>query len=154
MRARQYTGRIVTVSNAKIFDEPVFNYTRAFPFLWEELSLPVRYADNREEVERILLAAARSHTTDLQEVGEAALAELRRRYPTPGGDLAPRVYYRLTDNWLELTVRFIAPEKGVREIKDAMSREIMAGLDRAGIGLASATFEVVGAPTFRLERAE
>ncbi|HJS87627.1 MAG TPA: mechanosensitive ion channel domain-containing protein, partial [Acetobacteraceae bacterium] len=28
VRSRQFTGRIVTVSNAKIFDEPVFNYTR------------------------------------------------------------------------------------------------------------------------------
>ena len=33
VRSRQYTGRIVTVSNAKIFDEPVYNYTRDFPYL-------------------------------------------------------------------------------------------------------------------------
>ena len=31
VRSRQYTGRIVTVSNAKIFDEPVYNYTRTSP---------------------------------------------------------------------------------------------------------------------------
>lgn len=152
VRARQYTGRIVTVSNSKIFDNPVFNYSRDFPFLWEELSLPVRYADDRRTVERILLEAARTHTTDIAALGEIALAELRRRYPTPGGELAPRVYYRLTDNWLELTVRFIVQEKAVREIKDAMSRDIITGLDRAGIGLASATFEVVGAPVLKLER--
>src|SRR5689334_8055670 len=28
VRSRQYTGRIVTVSNAVVFDEPVYNYTR------------------------------------------------------------------------------------------------------------------------------
>lgn len=33
VRSRQYTGRIVTVSNAKIFDEPVYNYTRDFPYI-------------------------------------------------------------------------------------------------------------------------
>lgn len=153
VRARQYTGRIVTVSNAKIFDDPVFNYTRDFPFLWEELTLPVRYADDRNGAEQILLDAARAHTADLQTLGDAAMTELRRRYPTPGGDLEPRVYYRLTDNWLELTVRFIAPEKGVREIKDAMSRDIIIALDAAGIGLASATFEMVGAPSIKLDRA-
>ena len=38
VRSRQFTGRIVTVSNAKIFDEPVFNYTRDFPFIWEEMT--------------------------------------------------------------------------------------------------------------------
>ena len=32
---RRYTGRIVTVSNDKIFDEPVYNYPHEFPFIWE-----------------------------------------------------------------------------------------------------------------------
>lgn len=41
VHARQYTGRIVTVSNSKVFDEPVFNYTREFPYLWEEMRLPI-----------------------------------------------------------------------------------------------------------------
>ena len=34
-----------------------------------------------------------------------------------------------------------------------MSREILAALDDAGISIASATFEVVGLPPLRLERA-
>ena len=32
VQSRQHTGRIVTVANSKIFDEPVYNYTRNFPF--------------------------------------------------------------------------------------------------------------------------
>ena len=32
VHSRQFTGRIVTVSNEKIFDEPVYNYTRDFPY--------------------------------------------------------------------------------------------------------------------------
>ena len=43
VKARQYTGRIVTVSNAKVFDEPVFNYTLEFPYLWEEMTIPIPY---------------------------------------------------------------------------------------------------------------
>ena len=41
VRARQYTGRIVTVSNSTVFDEPIFNYTREFPYVWEEMRLPL-----------------------------------------------------------------------------------------------------------------
>ena len=40
VRGRQYTGRIVTITNDKIFDNPVYNYTRDFPFIWEEMKLP------------------------------------------------------------------------------------------------------------------
>ena len=60
------------------------------------------------------------------------------------------MYWRLTDNWLELTVRFLTGVYGVRDVKDGMSREVLAELDAAGIGLASATFEVVGLPPLRV----
>ncbi|MDQ6621843.1 MAG: mechanosensitive ion channel family protein, partial [Pseudomonadota bacterium] len=40
VKSRQFTGRIVTVSNARIFSDPVFNYTRDFPFIWEEMAIP------------------------------------------------------------------------------------------------------------------
>ena len=43
VKSRQFTGRIVTVSNSKIFAEPVFNYTREFPFIWEEMPIPITY---------------------------------------------------------------------------------------------------------------
>ena len=46
----------------------------------------------------------------------------------------------MTDNWLELTVRFLAPDHGIREIKDRMSRDILAALDKAEIGIASGTY--------------
>ena len=68
-------------------------------------------------------------------------------------DLDPRVYWRLTDNWLEMTVRFLTETHGIRVVKDAMSREVLAGLDEAKIGIASATFEVVGLPPVRIVRA-
>jgi hypothetical protein len=60
------------------------------------------------------------------------------------------VYYRLTDNWLEMSVRFVVRDRGIREVKDAISREVLRELDAAGIALASATFEVVGLPPLRL----
>lgn len=150
VRSRQYTGRVVTVTNDKVFDEPVYNYTRDFPYLWEEMSLPVKYTDDRECAERILLQAARRHTVATEELPAAALEQMRQRYFVRGADLEPRVYWRLTDNWLELTVRFLTGVYGVRDVKDAMSREVLAELDAAGIGLASATFEVVGLPALRV----
>jgi hypothetical protein len=47
VRSRQFTGRIVTVTNDKVFDEPVFNYTRDFPFIWEEMRLPIAYGERQ-----------------------------------------------------------------------------------------------------------
>ena len=153
VRSRQYTGRVVTVSNAKIFDEPIYNYTRDFPYLWEELVLPITYTADRQRAERIMLAAVTRHTESLEVLSREALDEMQRRYFVHAvTDLRPRVYYRITDNWLELSVRFITTEHGVRDVKDAISREMLAALDDAGIGIASATYDIVGFPTIRIAR--
>lgn len=146
VRSRQYTGRIVSVSNARIFDEPVYNYTRDFPYLWEEMAVPVPYRCNRVRAESILLESARRHTIDAAQMGEAAFAELRRRYAAAPGDFEPRVYWRMTDNWLEMTARFVCRDHGVRDVKDAMTREVLAALEDAGIPVASASFEVSRLP--------
>jgi small-conductance mechanosensitive channel len=153
VRSRQYTGRIVTVSNDKIFDEPVYNYTRDFPYLWEEMSLPIPYTADRTVAERILLGVARRHSAASAEVGRTAMAAMAERYAVQPSATEPHVYYRLTDNWLELTVRFLTEARGVRDVKDAMSREILDAFDAAGIGIASTTFEVVGLPPLRVEAA-
>jgi small-conductance mechanosensitive channel len=152
VRSRQYTGRVVAVTNAKIFDEPVYNYTRDFPYIWEELVLPIAYSSDRARAESILLSVAEHHTVSLTELSEAALEEMQRRYVLKRADLKPEVYYRLTDNWLELTVRFIVEDHDVRKLKDAMSRDILKQLDDAHIGIASQTIEIVGAPPLRLQQ--
>lgn len=66
-------------------------------------------------------------------------------------DVRPRVYYRLAENSLELTVRFLARDHGVRELKDALSRQILDALDDAGIPVATASFAVVGLPPLRIQ---
>jgi len=53
VQSRQYTGRLVTVSNDSIFQDPVFNYTRDFPYLWEEMRIPVTYTADRTRAEAI-----------------------------------------------------------------------------------------------------
>ena len=151
VQARQYSGRIVTVSNAKVFSEPVYNYTRDFPFIWDEMHIPISYSSDRGRAEAILLNAVRAHTQKSTELGEEALTELERRYFVKREEFEPKVYLRLTDNWIELSVRFIANDHGVREVKNLISRDLMAGFEQAGIGIASGTYEVVGMPPLRVQ---
>ena len=112
----------------------------------------MKYGDDRDEAETILLDAARRHAVRQEQLDPRHGQELERRYGIRIGDVEPKVYWRLTDNWLELTVRFLSPDHGTREIKDAMSREILARLDSAGIGIASATYEITGLPVLTVER--
>ena len=151
IHARQYSGRIVTVTNAKIFDEPVYNYTRDFPYIWEEIRLPISYTGDWQRAERILLDAARRHGVGDASLPPAVLAEMQRRYFMETPDVQPKTFLRMTDNWIEIAVRFVTPEHGIRQVKDRISREVLEALSAAGIQVASTTFEIVGLPPLRVQ---
>ena len=148
VKSRQFTGRIVTVTNAKIFDEPVYNYTREFPFIWEEMSVTVRYEDDRALVESILLDAARRHAVDPAEISTEVARTLERRFELQRLDFEPRVFYRLTPNWLEMNLRFMSRDHGTRAIKDLIAREVLSRFDSVGIRIASTPYRVVEIPTW------
>jgi small-conductance mechanosensitive channel len=153
VNARQYTGRIVNVTNDKIFDTPVYNYTREFPYMWEEMHFPIAYDGDWTRAESILLDVARRHTGAISEEAAPAIDRLRRRYFVPEApDLAPRVFVRMTDNWVELSLRFLARVHGVRTLKDTMTRDIDREFRNAGLSIASTTFAIVGMPELRIAR--
>lgn len=153
VRARQYTGRIVTITNDKIFDTPVYNYTREFPYIWEEMHIPISYQSDVYKAEEIVLAAVSKYTARFSDLGEKDLDELERRYFVQRSDMDPKIFLALTDNWVELAVRFVVSAHGIRDVKNNISREILKGLNEAKIGIASGTYEVVGMPpiTVKLE---
>lgn len=49
-----YNGRIVLIANSFVFKEPVFNYSGDFPFLWDEIKIPIQYGSNYDKTKEIL----------------------------------------------------------------------------------------------------
>lgn len=137
---RQYTGRIVAVSNKMTFTEPVFNYSTVFGFIWEELTVPVPYDADWHRAEQILRdeVASVSATPGAQE----AIKEMAARYPVPLADVEPRVFMRATDNWNELAARFVVPVRSARLVKDGVTRRVLDRFAAEGIPIASATSDV------------
>src|SRR3954469_18327427 len=123
--ARQYTGRIVSVTNDKVFEEPVYNYTREFPFIWEEIKIPIPYGADRRRAEAIMLDCSRELVDPIEKMSEPVRRDMERKYFVDFETLKPKVYYRLTDNWLELSLRFVVTPHGVRNLKDELSRMLL-----------------------------
>ena len=146
VKSRQFTGRIVTVSNAKIFDEPVYNYTRDFPFIWEEMTFPLAYEEDRSKADSILLEAARRHAVDPKTLSAEAADTLERRFDLHRLDFEPKVYWRLTAHGLELTLRFVSRDHGTRAIKDLIARDVLTRFDEAGLKVAAIPYRIVELP--------
>jgi small-conductance mechanosensitive channel len=140
VRGRQYTGRIVTVSNKASFTAPVYNYSGVFEFIWEELMFPISFRDDWRAAERIVADEIQRASTE--EGAREAILEMSRHFPMPGQELESHVYIRATDNFLELAGRFLVPVRTSRTVKDAVTRRILERLEEAGIGVASTTQDV------------
>jgi small-conductance mechanosensitive channel len=140
VHGRQATGRLVAISNKMTFDEPVFNYSALFDYVWHEVTFPIGYDADWHQAEEII----RNASIEISKTDEAqhAVDEMRRRYPIPVSDLEPRVFVRATDNYMELSTRFAISVRTSRVATDELTRLVQSRLADAGIRIASTTMDV------------
>ncbi|HET9867996.1 MAG TPA: hypothetical protein VFQ06_11935, partial [Nitrospira sp.] len=100
----------------------------------------------------IMLQAGRDHAVCSDQLAITDMDRLEGRYGIEVGDIDPRVYWQIGSDWLELTVRFLSPDHGTRRIKDKMTRDILAELGYAGIGIASTSYEITSIPPLRIQK--
>ena len=147
IQAEQHTGRIVTIANRAVFSDPVFNYTQHWSYLWDEITIPVTYDSDWRRAQDIMLDHAEEYTAHLQEQAQAELRELTRRYPIHEETVAPQLYVLMTDNWIEITLRYVVEARERRRVTGELHRELLQHFqEEPKITVASATFEIVGFP--------
>lgn len=143
-----YNGRIVRVANSFVFKEPVFNYSGDFPFLWDEIKLPVRFGSDRAATRALISQAAEEILREYVSSASGAWKEMVRRYLIEDARVEPMITLVANDNWMEFTLRYVVDYRRRRATKDALFSRIMDLLDASNgrVQLASATFELVAAP--------
>ena len=148
--ADQYTGRIVTISNKALYDNPIFNYTRHWGYLWDEIMIPVTYSSDWRRASDIMSQLGNKHTAELQDDAEAKLTRLVDRFPLKQTTVEPSIYFVMTDNWIEITLRFVVDAQERRKVKAQLNRELLQQFDEEeNITVASATFDIVGFPALQ-----
>ena len=147
VKAEQYTGRVVTIANRSVFSDPVFNYTQNWRYLWDEITIPFTYDSDWRRAGEIMLEHGEAYTSHVQPEAEASLKEFRSRYPVRESSVAPRLYTVMTDNWIEMTLRYVVDPGERRQVTGRLHRELLNHFEmEPHIEIASATFEIVGLP--------
>lgn len=144
IRGRQYTGRVVSLSNRFVFSAPVYNSSTVLDHLWEELTLPVPYEADWHLAERILCEEAENTSSTVE--ARRAIDQMRRRYPVAEAEVDPRVFVRATPNWVELSARFVVPVRAARQVKDQVTRRVLDRFAENGIRVASVTQDITVHP--------
>jgi small-conductance mechanosensitive channel len=143
-----YNGRIVRIANSAVFKQPVFNYSGDFPFLWDEITLPVRYGSDWEYTRKVLNQVVDEICHDYATQSAEAWKQAVNRYKLEEANIDPMITLAATDNWIEFTIRYIVDYRKRRFVRDRLFTRILEEVDRSKnrIRLASATFELVNLP--------
>ncbi|MEO6251732.1 MAG: mechanosensitive ion channel domain-containing protein [Ferruginibacter sp.] len=140
-----YNGRIVRVANSFVFKEPVFNYSADFPFLWDEIKIPVQYGSNYQKAREIFLSVANdvcgSFAISAGQIWQSAL----KKYLIEDASTDPMVTLVANANWVEFTIRYTVDYKKRRITKDMLFGKILNEIARTKgeIKFASSTIQLI-----------
>lgn len=139
-----YNGRIVRVANSFVFKQPVYNYSGEFPYLWDEITVPIRFGSDHKLARELLTKACEETVSELSDEFRAKWERLRSGYRLEDARLDPIISLVVTDNWLQYTLRYMVDYKFRRLTKDQLFERILDEIEAAGgkVQLASATVEI------------
>jgi small-conductance mechanosensitive channel len=143
------TGRIVTVSNAFIFKEPLYNYSAYLRFIWDEISLPITYESDWQKAMMIMIESVQNHPhyQSLLPRAEDQRRQARRKLAVRITSLEPRVFVKLTDNWIEIGMVYPVDNDLRRIFRSEVSQRILLEFAEADIRIASQTMAIVQFPS-------
>lgn len=123
------------------------NYTKDHEFIWEEITIPITYESDWKLAHKKIMKIAKKRTKKTSALARKGLAKLGKRYYLEEKATKPGVYMRLTDNWIELSLRYITDARDRRGIYKTMSREILEEIEKSKkVKIASQTIDIVGFP--------
>jgi small-conductance mechanosensitive channel len=144
----QYSGRVVRIANSFVFKEPLFNYSGDFPFLWDEIKIPVKYGSDHKLAREILERVAAEVSGEFVPPARKAWRGVVRKYLVEDARVEPMVLLTANDNWLEYTVRYVVNYKRRRTVKTALFENILDELaaTKGRVAIASTTLQLVDIP--------
>jgi small-conductance mechanosensitive channel len=148
-----YNGRIVRIANSAVFKDPVFNYSADFPFVWDEIRLPVRYGSDwkycRELLRRIVDEVVGGYAVRSRDAWKSVVV----KYRIEDAPVDPMITLSADENWIDFTIRYIVDYRQRRITKDELFTRILEEVDKSQgrVRIATASFEVLSTPPLQVK---
>ncbi len=142
--AEQSTGRVVHIPNSSVFKEKVFNYTKGFEFIWNEIKIAVTFESNWQKAKEIVLSQANPEIDKLKTKVQASIERMAQQYMIHYEKFTPIVYVNIVGHGVELTLRYLTEVQKRRITQDRISRAILEDFAReSDIHFAYPTYRIV-----------
>jgi len=128
--ADQSTGRIVNCPNGKVFTEPIFNYTRGFEFIWNEIKIIVTFESDWEKANDIILEVATKTDWGVGDNVKAKIKKMSKKYMIHYEKFTPIVWVNIVDFGVELTLRYLIDARKRRASQDEICQMILSRFNK------------------------
>ena len=152
VKADLYNGRLVRLPNSLVFKEHIINYTAEFPFLWDEIVIPVRTCSDHRLARSIIEDVGQNALAKITEASRAAWQDFARHYRVEDARLDSFVTMSFDSNYIEFTLRYIVDYRVRRSTKDKLFTEILSRFEASSgkVQIGSTTVELSDLPPLSL----
>ena len=130
IKADQSTGRIVTIPNRDIFNNPLFSYNDVIPYIWNEIQINLTFESNWKTAKVILQRIADKHAEKVQDSAHESFIEASKKYVIFDEKLEPKIYTSANEYGVVLTMRHLYYYKGKRDVKEKIWEEILTSFQK------------------------
>lgn len=127
INAEQSTGRIIHIPNSFVFLYPLKNYTKAFKYVWDEITVKIQLDADVEKTKDVLYDIVENNeilkTTPKKM--EGAVADVTAEYRIYYNYLEPIIYTEIVDSHVELYLRYLVHPKKSRNVRDEIFLKIL-----------------------------
>lgn len=126
VQADQSTGRILHIPNSSFIRHASHNYTKGFPFVWNEIEIVVTFESDWQRARDIILAQAEAEAAKAEAEVSGQIRAMQGRYAIHYERLTPIVYTRIAAHGVGLTLRHLTPVRKRRSMEHRVSEGILA----------------------------
>lgn len=137
IEGEQSTGRIVHIPNSYIFKHTVKNYTKAFKYIWDEITVKIPLTADIKKTQEILYNILFDNET-LKEIPikmESAVDEIILEYRIYYNNFDPIIYTKIVNGHVELYLRYLVHPKKARSVQDEINLKILEEYQNENIQL-------------------
>jgi small-conductance mechanosensitive channel len=147
-----YNGRIVRVSNSAVFKEAVYNYNTDFPFLWDEITIPIHHSSNLADAQLIIEHVADEVVGQYSKNAEKAWERVVKRYMIENARVVPLVTLTADENWVTFTLRYVTAYNQRRGIKSQLFKAVLQAIQASNgaVKLACAELDITALPSLEV----
>lgn len=144
VNADQSTGRIASIPNSAVFRSQIFNYSRGFEFIWNEIKILVTFESDWKFAEQILMQHGNKQAEGMEKIVKGKIDDMARRYMIYYDNLTPIVYVDIKNSGVQLTLRYLTQARNRRTTNDRLCRAILQDFEKAqNVNFAYPTYRIV-----------